>query len=118
VLPSGIDHCFVVIGNMQKDKIGDLVAVDAWATSADPCLFEDHFCFSKGKRNMPLHREDVAKGGNKTVAQIIAGLSLTPAGKASQNLRLNKETTEKRIKEMQGLWDREEASNVEYDYVQ
>jgi hypothetical protein len=45
VKSAGVDHTFVLIGDLDGDKPGDLVAADAWPTLTQACLLTDHFAF-------------------------------------------------------------------------
>ncbi len=74
---STIDHCFVHLGDKDKEAASDVAVSDPWPTQATACLWEDHFCYAT---TVEVHHSMQADGKSVKGA-IAAGLRLTEAGK-------------------------------------
>ena len=76
----GLDHAFVLMGEIATEPDGDLVVSDPWPTRAKACLWEDHFAFTADRSKIEVNYDMVADGESKKEA-IKAGLRLSAAGK-------------------------------------
>jgi hypothetical protein len=109
----GVDHAFVLIGDLKNDPLHEIVVVDAWVTNPQPLLYSD---FSFKKERSQIRTFDVVKNvGNKTRQ---ARRALTRGLRASFAKRpepLLKKTTADH-KNLKGLWFQEHASNKNHKY--
>jgi Domain of unknown function (DUF4157) len=99
---NGLDHAFILIGDVKKDSDSDIVVADPWPTKATATTWEDHFAYTKDRANIQVSSSMVADGQN-VKAVIAAGLTLTQKGKEVAAMkRSDKETEEllKRTKEL------------------
>ena len=118
----GLDHAFILMGDMSADKDDELVVSDPWPTKAKACLWEDHFAWEadRGKINT---RSSMVADGKRISAVIQAGLKLSPRGEAMIKMALSQERTEEEItKGQEGdkpwIWDHSDAHSSfrEYNY--
>jgi hypothetical protein len=72
-----IDHCFVHLGDKDKEAASDVAVSDPWPTQATACLWEDHFCYATTVEVSHSMQAD----GKSVKGAIAAGLRLTEAGK-------------------------------------
>ncbi len=109
----GVDHAFVLIGDLKNDPLHEIVVVDAWVTNPQPLLYSD-FSFKK-ERSKILTFDVVKKVGNTTRQ---ARRALTRGLRASFAKRpepLLKKTTADH-KNLKGLWFQEHASQKNHKY--
>jgi hypothetical protein len=109
----GVDHAFVLIGDLKNDPLHEIVVVDAWVTNPQPLLYSD---FSFKKDRSQIRTFDVVKNvGNKTRQ---ARRALTRGLRASFAKRpeplLKKVTADH--KNLKGLWFQEHASTKNHKY--
>jgi hypothetical protein len=76
----GLDHAFVLMGDLENDSDGDIVVSDPWPTRAKACLWEDHFAFTADRKKIDVQYDMIADGKSYKEA-IKAGLRLSAAGK-------------------------------------
>lgn len=117
----GLDHAFVLIGNVQgADKDADIAVSDPWPTRARACLWEDHFAFTPDRSQIEDYASMVADGESKKSA-IAAGLKLSAEGLAYVNAKASDEQTEDVVGKSREnhLWNHPntEASGSQYNYV-
>ena len=109
----GVDHAFVLIGDLKNDPLHEIVVVDAWVTDPQPLLYSD---FSFKKERSKIRTFDVVKNvGNKTRQ---ARRALTRGLRASFAKRpepLLKKTTADHAN-LKGLWYQEHASQKNHKY--
>lgn len=92
----GLDHAFVLLGDLSTDGDHDLVVSDPWPTKATACLWEDHFAHVADRKKVHVRRSTVADGQN--VKEVIArGLRLKPEGKALLERQLTPEQTQNEL---------------------
>ncbi|MCP4867372.1 MAG: hypothetical protein GY898_01475 [Proteobacteria bacterium] len=114
----GLDHAFVIMGDIGKEGDADLVVCDPWPTAATACTWEDHFAYTPDKTKIKASRTITASGQN--VKDVIArGLRLSPRGQKLINQRWDDKRTDEQIeKDMGGwIWEHGPAASEEYDYV-
>lgn len=80
VAVEGLDHAFVMIGDMAKDAESDLVICDPWPTSPVACLWQDHFAYTSDISKVNT-RSTVIDDTADYASQIDAGLTFTDEGK-------------------------------------
>lgn len=121
VVRDGIDHAFVIIGDLDGDADDELVVCDPWPTEATATLWEDHFTFAADRSRVQRRYSRVADGEAGTKEAIKAGISLNAAGLEMVNRIASDEETEKFIAEEKGgyVWDHPNtaAEGREYDYT-
>ena len=114
----GLDHAFVLIGDVPKESDADIVVADPWPTQATATTWEDHFAHTSDRTQINRWNTMVADGQN-VKAVIAAGLTLTEKGKKMAQRTLSDEETEQAIQ--QGLdddwiWDHQDAAASGHDY--
>jgi len=116
----GLDHAFVLIGDLDSDTDAELVNSDPWPTVATATLWEDHFAFTSDRTK--INRSSVATGDGEKIKEVIArGLRLSAKGKAMVEWASTEEETEKTIEEAKDkhwLWDHPDAAarGKDFDY--
>ncbi len=97
----GLDHAFVLMGDLDKETDADLVVCDPWPTAATACTWEDHFAQGyKGTTRADIQRHDEATADGKNVKEVIKrGLKLNAAGQQLVKMALSEEETQSKIKE-------------------
>jgi hypothetical protein len=93
----GLDHAFVIIGNVSGESDADLCVSDPWPSAPTACLWEDHFAFTADRTKINRRHTAVADGQN-VKAVIARGLRLTPEGQARIKAKLTNEQTEAELK--------------------
>jgi hypothetical protein len=78
---SGLDHAFVILGDLKSDKDSDLAVSDPWPNNPTACLWEDHFAFAADRTQIADYTHMVADGKSFKAA-IAAGLRLSAKGQA------------------------------------
>ncbi len=117
----GLDHAFVLIGDLDGDSDADIVNSDPWPTEATATVWEDHFAFTADRSQ--INRGAVATGDGEKIKEVIArGLRLSPKGEQMIEWAMTHEETEKVIdeaKDKHWLWDHPDAhaQGKDYDYV-
>lgn len=119
----GLDHAFVIIGDIDNDEDHELVVADAWPTAPTACLWEDFFAYTPDRSQLQARRS--LFGDGEDVAAVIAtGLSLTAKGEAWINHSFDdKKTDEELEKGREGdkpwIWQHENTTRRghNYDYV-
>jgi hypothetical protein len=110
----GVDHAFVLIGDLKKDPLHEIVVVDPWVTNPQPLLYSD---FSFKKERSKIKTFDVVKNvGNKTRQ---ARRALTRGLRASfaKNPEPLLKKTVADTKDIQHLWYQEHASQKNHKYT-
>lgn len=78
---SGLDHAFVILGDIKNDKDNELVVSDPWPNNPTACLWEDHFAHVDDRSQIIDYTHMVADGKSFKAA-IAAGLRLSAKGQA------------------------------------
>lgn len=90
---SGLDHAFVIMGDLKGDTDQDLVVSDPWPNKPTACLWEDHFAYC-ARKDIEVDMQQVADGKSFKAA-IAAGLRLTAYGKQAIQWAVSEEETKK-----------------------
>lgn len=110
---AGLDHAFVIIGNLAGDKDADMAVCDPWPTGPTACLWDEHFAF-KADRSQIKTANSSAGGQEDIKAMFASGLRLSAKGEAMIQQSLDQETTDKELeKGTQGdhpwIWQHRDA---------
>lgn len=100
VVPNYIDHAFVIIGDLQKDKDSEMAVSDPWTNAPMACLWEDHF--AHGDRAELKSQATMVADGNSFKAAIGAGLRLSAYG---QQL-IKRADTDEQTKQQTDDWEK------------
>ena len=117
----GLDHAFVLMGDLAGDTDADIVCSDPWPTEATATVWEDHFAFRAERTE--IKRAATTIGDGKAIKEVIArGLKLSAKGEKMLEWVATQEKTEKTIdeaKDKHWLWDHPDAAagGKDYDYV-
>jgi len=119
---SGLDHAFVLIGDLTADKDNEIAVSDPWPNSPMACLWEDHFAHTTDRSKIEDYRSQVADGKSFQGA-IQAGLKLSSYGEQLVNMSDTEEETKKAtVDDYQAnhFWnhDKTTKSGHEFDYQQ
>src|SRR6185295_18301095 len=76
---AGLDHAFVLIGDLKADTDADIAVSDPWPNNPTACLWEDHFAFTPDRKKIENNQAMVADGKSYKAA-IAAGLKLSAKG--------------------------------------
>ncbi len=117
----GLDHAFVLIGDIQgTDKDADVAVADPWPTRARACLWEDHFAHTSDRSQIEDYASMVADGESKKSA-IAAGLKLTAEGQAYVHAKGTQAETDEVVGNSREnhLWNHAntEATGSQFNYV-
>jgi hypothetical protein len=116
----GLDHAFVLVGDLKQDKDNELAVADPWPNNPMACLWEDHFAHTTDRSKIVDHRSMVADGKSFEAA-IQAGLKLSSYGEQlvamSETEEQTKEATEDKYSENH-FWnhDKTTKAGAEFDY--
>lgn len=123
----GLDHAFVLIGDMTKDTDAEVAVSDPWPTRATACLWEDHFAYTADRGKIETSLSLVADGTSAKAA-IAKGIRLSEKGKKYIEKALTSKQTDAAIDneqvgaeggEMAGglhVWNHADAASKKYDY--
>lgn len=97
----GLDHAFVLVGDIDAESDADLVVCDPWPTAATACTWEDHFANGyKGTGKADIQRHDEAVADGKNIKDVIKrGIKLNASGLALVQTALSEEETQTKVKE-------------------
>lgn len=124
----GLDHAFVLMGDLQKDGDADIVTSDPWPTRARACLWEDHFAYTADRSKIDVSYDMIADGKSYKEA-IKAGLRLNASGRYYVQQHQSKKQTEEALEnEKMTVGDQEidlhvwnhpntEASGKQFNYT-
>ncbi len=121
----GLDHAFVIIGDVPNESDSALTVCDPWPTEATACVWEDHFAHTSDKTKLNVRRTEKADGSDaKSV--IAAGLKLSRKGLAMINQKMDDKQTEEELKKGTSrengahpwIWNHGPAARTQYDYVE
>jgi hypothetical protein len=116
----GLDHAFVIMGDVKAEDDASLVVCDPWPTGPTACLWEDHFAHNPDKTQINIRRT-VTGDGSDIKSVIAAGIRLSPKGHAYVNHKLSDEETKTQMdKGTEGdhpwIWQHQNAASRVYDY--
>ena len=119
----GLDHAFVIMGDVASEADGDLVVCDPWPTQATACTWEDHFAHTSDKAKINL-AHTVTCDGKDVKAVIAAGLKLSAKGQQMIKSKFSDEQSKDELeKGTQGdhpwIWNHQDANaqGRKYDYT-
>jgi hypothetical protein len=117
---SGLDHAFVLVGDLKQDKDNEIAVSDPWPNNPMACLWEDHFAYTDDRKQIVDHRSMVADGKSFQAA-IQAGLKLSAYGEQLIKKSEDAETTQRETEdnyEQNHFWnhDKTTAEGSEFDY--
>ncbi len=114
---TGLDHAFVILGNVPAETDDQLAVSDPWPTAPTATLWEDHFAHTADRSQLNLRNTMVADGQNLK-AVILSGLTLTDEGKEMLKKTKTKEETEREIASGLGdwIWGQEATAEEGRDY--
>jgi hypothetical protein len=94
----GLDHAFVLMGDLKHDSDADIVVSDPWPTRARACLWEDHFAFTADRDKIDV-QYDLVGDGTSAKAAIAKGLRLSAAGKHYVDQKQSQKDTDQAIED-------------------
>lgn len=114
---TGLDHAFVLIGDLSKEDDSAIVVSDPWPTKATACVWQDHFAFTADRAQIDTSSSMTADGSN-IKAVIAAGLKLSSRGLKMVQMNLPAEETDKKVQEGLGgwVWQHEQAQGGGRDH--
>ncbi|MFZ5479775.1 MAG: DUF4157 domain-containing protein [Myxococcota bacterium] len=119
----GLDHAFVILGDVKKEGGSALTVCDPWPTDPTACLWEDHFAYRPDKKEINTRRS--VKGDGKDVKSVIAaGLKLSPKGEQMVQFAFTPERSEEELKKGTSrengahpwIWRHADTAREKYDY--
>jgi hypothetical protein len=113
----GLDHAFVIVGDLKKDGDDELAVSDPWPNNPTACLWEDHFAYVRDRDKIIDHQSQVADGKSYKAA-IGAGLKLSAYGEQMVKMAdSDEETKQKTDKSSENhFWDHDAAASRKYHY--
>lgn len=97
VAVTGLDHAFVILGDLEHDSDADLVVSDPWPTAPMACTWEDHFAHTAERGNIDVHNQ-VSGDDADVKAAIAGGLSLSPKGQEQIRWAFDDQRTQDELK--------------------
>lgn len=110
---SGLDHAFILIGDLKSDTDTDIAVADPWPTAATAVLWADHFAFTADRAQVNV-RNSVSGDDEDVKAVLAAGLRLSAYGEEMIQSTLSDEQVEDELgKGTQGdhpwIWGQDNA---------
>lgn len=114
---SGLDHAFVIIGNIASEKDNALAVSDPWPNNPTACLWEDHFAYTPDRTKILDHQSMVADGKSYKAA-IAAGLKLNAYGEQKVKKLESEAETKKQTDDAKAnhFWSHDDAASEKYHY--
>lgn len=121
----GLDHAFVIMGEVKTEGDGTLAVCDPWPTAPTACVWEDHFAHTPDKTKINVRRSAKADGAD--IKSVIArGLKLSPKGQATIEQSFDATRTEEELKKGTSrengahpwIWQHADAASQDYEYVE
>lgn len=114
---SGLDHAFVIVGDVATEKDNELVVSDPWPNNPTACLWEDHFAYTSDRKKIENYESQVADGKSYKAA-IMAGLKLSSYGEAMIKKAESDEETKKKTDAWKEnhYWWHDDAASTKYEY--
>jgi hypothetical protein len=114
---SGLDHAFVVIGDVAKEKDEELAVSDPWPNNPTACLWEDHFAYTPDRKEL-LDRQSQVADGKSFKDAIKIGLKLSAYGEQMVKKAESDEETKKKTDAWQEnhFWWHDDAASEKYNY--
>jgi hypothetical protein len=116
VAPSWIDHAFVILGDLKKDKDNELVVSDPWVNKPMACLWEDN-AFNSGPRE-DLNARTMVADGNSYKSAIAAGLKLSAYGLKLIQQSDTEEQTDQQVGDWKAnhFWNQDDTRSAQFHY--
>ncbi|MFK7927673.1 MAG: hypothetical protein AB8H79_05775 [Myxococcota bacterium] len=119
---SGLDHAFLILGNVSSDSDSDLAVCDPWPTSPTSCLWEDHFAYDEDRTKLNV-RSSVTGNTEDVKSAISSGLRLSAKGEQMIQQAFDDKRTEEEIKsgtegDKPWIWEHGNAASETFQYVQ
>ncbi|MCX5741580.1 MAG: hypothetical protein NT062_03670 [Proteobacteria bacterium] len=114
---SGLDHAFVIMGDLKNEKDNELAVSDPWPNNPTACLWEDHFAFTPDRNKIEDNSHMVADGKSFKTA-IAAGLKLSSYGEQMVKMADSDAETKKKTDnwEQNHFWLQDDAASTKYEY--
>ncbi len=115
----GLDHAFVIIGDIKNDKDNELAVSDPWPTNPTATLWEDHFAHTADRSKIADYSHMVADGKSYKTA-IAAGLKLSAYGEQLVKMSESEDATKKATetdREANHFWNHADTASEKFDYV-
>lgn len=114
---SGLDHAFVIVGDVGSDKDNEMAVSDPWPNNPTACLWEDHFAYTPDRGKIQNYQSQVADGKSYKAA-IMAGLKLSAYGEQMIKKAESDEETKKKTDAWKEnhYWNHDDAASTKYDY--
>jgi hypothetical protein len=114
---SGLDHAFVLVGDLKKDQDNDIAVSDPWPNNPTACLWEDHFAFTPDRTKIEDNSHMVADGKSFKGA-IAAGLKLSAYGEQMVKQAASEQETKKQTDnwKQNHFWLQDDAASEKYEY--
>ncbi|MEZ4367201.1 MAG: hypothetical protein R2939_13095 [Kofleriaceae bacterium] len=115
---SGLDHAFVLIGDLKAETDGEIVCSDPWVNSPMACLWEDHFAFTADRNAIQGGQTSAVADGKSFKAAIAAGLKLSARGLKMVEQKDSDEDTDKATDDWKArhFWNHDDARADKFDY--
>lgn len=114
----GVDHAFVLIGDIKNDPFHEIVVVDAWVTHPQPLLYSD-FVFKKERsliKTIEVALPTTKAAANETrQARRTMTRGLRKSFKANPSPLMTQTTT--KPNDLPGVWNQSHAANYKFKYV-
>lgn len=114
---SGLDHAFVIMGDVKNEKDNELAVSDPWPNNPTACLWEDHFAYTADRSKIEDNSSMVADGKSFKAA-IAAGLRLSSYGEQMVKMADSDQVTKDKTAKSQEnhFWNHDDAASEKYDY--
>jgi hypothetical protein len=120
---SGLDHAFVILGDIGTDSDADLVVCDPWPTAPTACLWEDHFGYTPDPGQLNTRNTASAEDTEDIKAILAQGLRLSAKGEEMIQYAFDEERTKEELEkgtsgDKPWIWNQVGAASTEYTYVE
>ena len=114
---SGLDHAFVIIGDVSSEKDNEMAVSDPWPNNPTACLWEDHFAYTADRSKIQNYESQVADGKSYKAA-IMAGLKLSAYGEQMIQKAASDEETKEKTDDWKAnhYWNHDDAASQKFDY--
>lgn len=115
---SGLDHAFVILGDIGQDGDNELAVSDPWPTSPTATLWEDHFAYTSDPSQIIVHSQ-TQPNERDVVQALLAGLKLTKRGQKILEMKKDDKGTEDLV-DQDWVWGHGDAAaeGKKFDYVE
>lgn len=115
---SGLDHAFVILGDIGKDSDKEMAVSDPWPTSPTATLWEDHFAYTPDSSEIIVHSQ-TQPNERDVVQALLAGLKLTARGQKILEMKKDDKGTDELV-DQDWVWGHGDAAaqGKKFDYVE